>query len=54
MAGQWHNVTMGTYHWVHTIAQEIMLKAFRGGNVGLFNHAASSWNHEFFWKCLRS
>jgi hypothetical protein len=31
-----------------------MLKAFRGSNMGLFNNAASSWNHEFFWKCLRS
>ncbi len=30
-----------------------MLKAFRGSNMGLFNNAASSWNHEFFWKCLR-
>ena len=29
-----------------------MLKAFRGGNLGLFNNAASSWNHAFFWKCL--
>ena len=34
--------------------EEIMLKAFRCSNMGLFNNAASSWNHEFFWKCLRS
>ena len=33
--------------------EQIMLKAHQGGNVGLFNNAASSWNHEFFWRCLR-
>lgn len=33
--------------------EEIMLKAHRGSNLGLFNNAASTWNHNFFWKCLR-
>jgi hypothetical protein len=33
--------------------EEIMLKAHRSSNLGLFNNAASTWNHNFFWKCLR-
>ena len=32
--------------------EEIMIKAHRAGNVALFNHAASAWNHNFFFRCL--
>lgn len=28
--------------------EEIMLQAHRGGNMGLFNNAASSWNHGMY------
>jgi hypothetical protein len=31
----------------------IVMKAHKAGNQGLFNNAAQSWNHEFYWKCMK-
>lgn len=30
----------------------ILLKS-HGNNPGLFNNAAQSWNHDFYWKCMK-
>mmetsp|Transcript_18190 Transcript_18190/g.25032 ORF Transcript_18190/g.25032 Transcript_18190/m.25032 type:complete len:226 (-) Transcript_18190:36-713(-) len=32
--------------------EEIVKTAAKEGNQGLFNNAAQSWNHEFYWKCM--
>jgi superoxide dismutase, Fe-Mn family len=31
---------------------EVIEKAKRDGDKGLFNNAAQIWNHSFFWQCL--
>jgi len=31
----------------------IVMKAHKAGNQGLFNNAAQSWNHDFYWKCMK-
>lgn len=31
---------------------EVIEKASRDGDKGLFNNSAQSWNHSFFWQCL--
>lgn len=30
-----------------------ILRAAHGSNQGLFNNAAQSWNHSFYWTCMR-
>jgi Fe-Mn family superoxide dismutase len=30
-----------------------ILRAAYGKNQGLFNNAAQSWNHEFYWYCMK-
>jgi Fe-Mn family superoxide dismutase len=30
-----------------------IMKASHGKNPVLFNNAAQSWNHEFYWKCMK-
>mmetsp|Transcript_9140 Transcript_9140/g.12965 ORF Transcript_9140/g.12965 Transcript_9140/m.12965 type:complete len:247 (+) Transcript_9140:136-876(+) len=32
--------------------EEILVHAHEQGNTGLFNNAAQSWNHEFYWNCM--
>jgi len=32
--------------------EEIILKAHETSNQGLFNNAAQSWNHAFYWNCM--
>ena len=32
----------------------ILMKAHKAGNQGLFNNSAQSWNHEFYWKCMKA
>lgn len=32
--------------------EEIILKAHKENNAGLFNNAAQHWNHSFFWNSL--
>ena len=32
--------------------EEILLHAHKTQNQGLFNNAAQSWNHAFYWKCM--
>ena len=31
----------------------IVKKSHKAGNQGLFNNAAQSWNHDFYWKCMK-
>lgn len=31
----------------------IVMKSHKAGNQALFNNAAQSWNHEFYWKCMK-
>lgn len=31
---------------------DVILNAKTGGDNGLFNNAAQSWNHSFFWLCI--
>ncbi|WP_420559994.1 superoxide dismutase [Tepidicaulis sp.] len=31
---------------------DILLAADKKGDTGVFNNAAQSWNHEFFWNCM--
>ena len=31
----------------------IMVKADKAKNQGLFNNAAQSWNHAFYWECMK-
>jgi len=33
-------------------AQEILMAAHEEKNQGLFNNAAQSWNHAFYWQCM--
>jgi Fe-Mn family superoxide dismutase len=32
--------------------KEIILQAHKDKNQGLYNNAAQSWNHAFYWKCM--
>jgi len=32
----------------------IVMKSHKAGNQALFNNAAQSWNHDFYWKCMKS
>ncbi|KAJ1481476.1 superoxide dismutase, iron/manganese cofactor [Baffinella frigidus] len=32
----------------------ILMKAHKAGNAGLFNNAAQSWNHAFYWNCMKA
>jgi Fe-Mn family superoxide dismutase len=32
--------------------ESIMIKS-HDSNKALFNNAAQSWNHDFYWKCMR-
>lgn len=32
--------------------EDIILQAHKTQNQGLFNNAAQSWNHAFYWKCM--
>ncbi len=32
--------------------EEVIAKAKKDGNQGLFNSAAQTWNHDFFWKSM--
>lgn len=32
--------------------EQIIQKAFKEKDAGLFNNAAQHWNHSFFWHCL--
>ena len=32
--------------------EDVIAKAAQEGNTGLFNNAAQTWNHSFFWQCL--
>eukprot|EP00978_Attheya_sp_CCMP212_P006723 scaffold15599_cov54-Attheya_sp.AAC.1 len=33
--------------------EEILLQSHRAKNQGLFNNVAQSWNHAFYWKCMK-
>mmetsp|Transcript_65922 Transcript_65922/g.148769 ORF Transcript_65922/g.148769 Transcript_65922/m.148769 type:complete len:232 (-) Transcript_65922:171-866(-) len=34
--------------------EAIIMKAHESKNQGLFNNAAQSWNHAFYWECMKS
>ncbi|KAJ1478963.1 Mn-superoxide dismutase [Baffinella frigidus] len=34
--------------------ETIMTKAHTANNAGLFNNAAQSWNHAFYWDCMKA
>lgn len=33
--------------------EDIIKTSAANGDTGLFNNAAQSWNHEFYWKCMK-
>ena len=37
-----------------TDLEDIILQSYTKKNQGLFNNAAQSWNHDFYWKCMTS
>ena len=34
-------------------SEALLMKAHKAGNQGLFNNAAQSWNHAFYWDCMK-
>jgi len=34
--------------------ETLIMKAHESKNQGLFNNAAQSWNHAFYWECMKS
>ena len=40
-------------HLQQASLEDILLEAHVSQNQGLFNNAAQSWNHAFYWKCMK-
>jgi len=42
-----------TYLILNSLHRYSIVKKSFGNNQGLFNNAAQSYNHDFYWKCMK-
>jgi superoxide dismutase, Fe-Mn family len=48
-----NEMIQGTAFEKESSLQDIVKKSYQEKNQGLFNNAAQSWNHAFYWNCMK-